>query len=291
VKVVTTSAAEEVASMGCCSGLSRCILLVSNTLVFLLGAGACAVSIYVFRDEVGKSLTRQNMLVVVGSASVIVMLFSLLGCRAAFSPPAKRCSRCIYLTLLLVLFFVEFITAGLIFNMRNSLEVAKEHNFDITKSANKAAATSMHLLYLSLHDYYVHQGCHGGGANSTTIPIGFSKITCNGKGVNEAVAVIFANPEVVSETQLKGYETCRQNPDYTKEKPTEFTEAFCGSQENIASLAQKYEGYIMWFPIALAALTLLLLICMICVIADQRKRRRQELSDAREPFRRVQMAA
>lgn len=279
----------------CSSGLSKCILYGSNFLIFIIAAAAIGVSLYVFHEEAAKALTKVSLLTVIAIVSAGMMLFSILGCCAVRSPPQKKCSRFCYLLLLLVLLLAETIVAGLILGESKALKVAKDHNFDIKSVTEKKAVDAMHFLHDQLQDFYVREGCSGGSANSTKIPIGFAPITCksNSDGVNDAIRTIFENNTISTDVELKGYVTCRSDPAYIKQGHKDFTEAFCGSQANIVHLAQKYASYLMWFPVGLAILTLLLLICTICVIAQKNKERQRQIqfSHSNEPLRRVQMAA
>jgi hypothetical protein len=257
----------------CVAGVSQCVLLVSNTLIFLVAGGSLGVCIYLFHDEVASSLTNINILTLAAIISVPIMLFALLGCKTAHNPPVKKCSRCLYLSILLILFLAEFIIGGLVYNVSNSLQLAKDHNFDIQGDANKAARTAVHFLHDQLDNFYDREDCQGGAANGTSIPIGFEPILCKSSANVDTISAIFKNHVIRDSSALYMYTNCTSDPAYTPvgEKPSDFTQAFCGSQSNIVSLAQKYSNYLMWFPIGLGVLTFLLLIATICIIGQKNK--------------------
>jgi ABC-type multidrug transport system fused ATPase/permease subunit len=261
----------------CIAGVSQGVLLVSNTLLFLIAAGSLGLCIYLFHDEVASSLTKVSILTIAAIISVPMMLFAFLGCKTAYNPPEKRCSRCLYLTILMILFLAEFIIGGLVYNVSNALQVAKDHNFDIQGDANKAARTVLHFLHDQLDEVYDKGHCQGGSANSSQIPIEFEKISCNSASRSDAINTIFKHDVIRDTSKFYSYTNCTSDSAYTPsgEKPSDFTQAFCGSQANVASLAQKYSSYLMWFPIGLGILTLVLLIATVCIIGHKHRQRVQ----------------
>jgi hypothetical protein len=182
-----------------------------------------------------------------------------------------------------VLFLAEFIVGGLVYNVCNALQVAKDHNFDIQGDVGKASRSVRNFLHDQLDDFYDHQDCQGGAANSSSIPIGFAKITCKSSSSVDVINAVFKDQVINDATALNTYNLCTLDTAYTPsgEKPSDFTEAFCGSQSNIVNLAQKYSNYLMWFPVGLGVLTLVLLIATICMIS-QKNRQRVEILQGRQ---------
>merc|ERR1719313_2754166 len=202
-------------------------------------------------------------------ASIVLMFFSCLGCKTALNPPYKKCSRCMYLSILMILFILEFVAAGYIFNLGHALEVAKEHHYDVEGGVNKAAEDALVFLHNQLTEFYNDEKCTGGESiGYPTLPFNFTTVTCKRKK--------------------------DQRFTYNGSSAT-FTQTFCGSEEHIVSLAQKYSHYLVWFPVALAALTFILFVATLCVIANNRRQIREQqqqrapLVDHQPP--RVQMRA
>lgn len=277
----------------CTAGCSKTILLFANTLIFIIAAGALGVVAYIFFDEVGKALTKVSLLTVVGIVSLSLMVFALLGCKAAVTPPQRKCSKCMYLTILLVLFLAEFAAAGVIFNVKNSLQVLKDHHFDVESDVDKATVSTLHFLHDQLNDFYNDQNCSGGAASlNKSLPLSFTAVQCPSKPAEDAFHAILQD-KIDTAKAYATYEKCYKDPAFTPagKAPSDFTQAFCGSEANIVSLAQKYDRYLVWFPVALAGLTLLLLIATICLIAqkDQDRRRRVRLQGGVQPIH-AQMA-
>jgi hypothetical protein len=73
---------------------------------------AAGFAFWVFNDSVAH-LTANWTVKGVAIASGVLVVFSILGCRAAMSPPQKKCSRCLYLSTLLILFVALFAAAAL----------------------------------------------------------------------------------------------------------------------------------------------------------------------------------
>jgi hypothetical protein len=275
----------------CSEGTSKCILLTSNTLIFLIAGASLGVTLYIFFDIAAKSLTKGSLLTVIAIVSVALMLFAMLGCKAALTPPSKKCSKCMYLTILLVFFLAEFVVAGYIFNLGHALDVAKDKGFNVTSEVNKAAEDALVFLHDSLNDLYKDEQCKGGGAtNNEKIPFGFNAITCKTQKVDDAFKQIFQSNRVINETEdYDIYTNCTADPKFKKEGSADFTQAFCGSEAHIVSLATEYARYIKWFPVALAALTFVLLVATICLIA-QRQQRSQRQVRLHQGDQRLQMA-
>jgi len=273
----------------CTKGTSQCVLLVTNTLIFLCAAGALGVTIYIFNDVLAKSLSKVNLLTVVAIFSVALMLFAMLGCRTATSPPKKKCSKCIYLTLLLVLFLAEFVAAGYIFNISNALQVAKDHHFDVKSNVDKAATQALHFLHDQLDELYNQESCKGGAATGTQTPFHFTKVVCKTQAVNVAFRALLTDPTVATPSDLDSYKKCTVDKAYTQ-PASAFTQAFCGSEANIVTLAHRYSRYLVWFPVVLAGLTFVLLISTICLMAQKNQRRQVLLNQGQQPINRVQMS-
>jgi hypothetical protein len=276
----------------CAQGTSQCVLLVTNTLIFLCAAGALGVTIYMFNNVLAKSLSKVNLLTIVGIFSVALMLFAMLGCRTATSPPKKKCSKCIYLTLLLVLFLGEFVAAGYIFNISNALQVAKDHHFDVTSHVDEAATKALHFLHDQLDDLYNQESCRGGAATGTQTPFNFTKVVCETQSANDAFNTLLTDPTVATQSDFKSYKKCTVDKAYTQ-PASAFTQAFCGSQANIVTLAHRYSRYLVWFPVVLAGLTFILLVSTICLMAQknqQHQRRQVQLNQGQQPINRVQMS-
>lgn len=277
------------ANFKCRKGTSQCILLSTSTLIFLIAAAAMGVSIYIYLDAVAKSVTRVSLLTVIGSVSLALMSFAIMGCKAAVTPPQKKCSRCMYLTVLLVLFLAEFIAAGYVFNLGHALDVAKEKGFDIrgnvTTKVDKAAEDALTFLHDQLNDLYVDESCTGGAAAGDKLPIHFGEVSCKKKGAQDAFHELFKGAAIETQPALETYTNCTANPKFSKSNK-DFTQSFCGSETHIVSLARKYARYLVWFPVALAGLTFILLVATICLIAAKNKERRQQIRmmDGREPF-------
>lgn len=280
------------ANFKCRKGTSQCILLSTSTLIFLIAAAAMGVSIWIYLDAVAKSVTRVSLLTVIGIVSLALMMFAVMGCKAAVTPPQKKCSRCMYLTVLLVLFLAEFIAAGYVFNLGHALDVAKEKGFDIrgnvTTKVDKAAEDALTFLHDQLNDLYIDESCTGGAARSIpggTLPIHFNEVTCKKKGAQDAFHALFKGAAIETQLALETYTNCTADPKFSKSNK-DFTQSFCGSEVHIVSLARKYARYLVWFPVALAGLTFILLVATICLIAAKNKERRQHirLMDGREPF-------
>jgi len=273
-------------------GFSRCILFTTNTLIFLLAAGALGVSVYIFTDEAKKALTKVSLLTIVTAVSAALMIFSLIGCKAAVTPPQKKCSKCCYLTILLVLFLAEFVAAGYIFNLGNALQVAKDKGYDIQGNTTKAAEDAVVFLHDQLEDLYKDEGCSGGGADASKIPFGFTEVTCKTKAVDDTFHTILTAEKVTTEAEEETYTRCTTDKKFTPSgSPSNFTQAFCGSESNIVSLAHKYTKYLVWFPVLLAGLTFILLVATLCLLAQKQQQLQRQIRVERgqEPLRRVQM--
>lgn len=274
----------------CTKGTSQCVLLVTNTLIFLAAAGALGVTIYIFMDAVAKAVVKFNLLTVIGIVSVALMMFAILGCRTALNPPQKKASKCVYLTILLVLFLAEFVAAGYVFNIKNALQVAKDHNFDIKSGVDKATVDVLHFLHDQLDDLYTNEHCQGGAAGGTVVPFNFTKVTCKDQKAGDAIHTILQPLAITTPVELKSFKDCTTDSAYAQ-PATAFTQAFCGSEANVVSLAHKYAKYLIWFPVLLAGLTFILLIATICLIAQKNSRRAQQvrLAHGQVPLHRVQL--
>jgi len=284
--------------MGACGkGVSQFVLLTVNTLIFLIAAGGLGVSIYVFYDTAAKALTHMSLLMAVFIASIVLMFFSCLGCKTALNPPSKKCSRCMYLSILMVLFILEFVAAGYIFNLGHALEVAKEHHYDVEGGVNKAAEDALVFLHSQLTEFYNDENCTGGeSVGYPTLPFNFTTVTCKSNEATQGFAVILKDNTITTAQQLAAYDKCTKDQRFTYDgSSATFTQTFCGSEEHIVSLAQKYSHYLVWFPVALAALTFILFVATLCVIANNRRQIREQqqqrapLVDHQPP--RVQMRA
>lgn len=261
----------------CIAGVSEGVLFITNTLIFLAAAGSLGLCIYLFHDEVASSLTKVNLLTVAIILIVPMMLFAFLGCKTACNPPERKCSRCLYLTILLLLFLVEFAIGGLVYNVCNALQVAKDNNFDIEGDTKQAARTVRNFIHDQLDDYYDSQDCHGGAAKSSTFPIEFQKISCKSSASTDAMSAIFKMDVIDDEKAFHTYQACTTDSAFTPrgEKPSDFTQAFCSSQANIVKLAEKYSNYLLWIPVGLGILTLVLLISTMFVIGQKKRERVQ----------------
>lgn len=273
----------------CCLSLSKCTLLTTNTLLFFISAAALGVCVYIFSDGVGSALTNVNLLTIFAAASVALMVFSTCGCATALKPPHRKCTRCMYLTILLVLCLAEFSAAVLFSDLTKSLQIAKEHNFDVKDDVDRAAVKTIHYLHDQLSDFYDQEHCNGGVANATKLPVGFSKVSCEKRAGNVVFDILFQDDAITDETGLLRYTNCVADPYYSdnaNNSATTFTQAFCSSESHIVSLTQKYARYLMWFPVFLGVLTLFLLVATICLIA--RKEQRPAFRAVHDP-RRVQL--
>lgn len=284
--------------MGCCKGISQCILLLTNSLIFVIAAGALGLSVYIFNDAVASSLTKVNFLSGLAIVSGVLMMFAILGCKTACNPPEKKCSKCLYLTILLVLFLVEFIAAGYVSNLGHAIEVAKQKvdaKVHIDAKVNKAAEDTLVFLHDQLEDLYRAESCKGGGADNSgsqySKPFDFSTVHCKTKKASDAFVILFKDASIDSKQEFDAYSKCTQDTKFSI-RSKDFTESFCGSESHILKIAHQYSRYLVWFPVTLAALTFLLLIATICVIAQKNNERRRVILVQRgeEPLRRVQMA-
>jgi len=258
----------------CVKGTSQGILLVVNTLIFIAAVGALSVSIWAFSSVLVKSLTKTSLLAVIVAISTVLIFFSVLGCRTALTPPTKKCSKCVYLTILFVLFLAEWAAAGYVYNVGNALQVAKDNHVDVKQGVDKAAAEALHFLHDQLQNMYTQEDCHGGAATSKISPFNFSTVSCKTEAVTEAFSTLFKDNTVTNADRVK-YANCTTDLAFTKASstPSPFTQSFCGSETHIASLAHKYAKYLLWFPVALAGLTFILLVSTICLIAEKNQRR------------------
>lgn len=248
-----------------------------NTLIFVAAAGALSVCIWAFSSILVKSLTKTSLLAVIVAVSTVLIFFSVLGCRTALTPPQKKCSKCTYLTILFVLFLAEWAAAGVVYNVGAALEVAADHNFNVhnvQQGADKAAKDALHYIHDQLQTMYTQEDCKGGAATGTTAPFSFSTVSCKTAAITDVFSSLFKDSTVIK-TELAQYNNCTADAAYTKANSTAsaFTQSFCGSQADIASLAHKYAKYLMWFPLALAGLTFILLVSTICLIAEKNQRR------------------
>lgn len=260
-------------------GLSKCILWTTNTLIFLIAGGALGVSMYLFFDAVAKSLTKVSLLTVIGIVSVALMLFSMLGCKAASTPPEKKCSKCMYLTILLVLFLAEFVAAGYVFNLGHALQVAQDKGFDVEGNVTQASENAVVFLHDQLESLYTDEKCTGGAATGTKIPFNFTKVQCATQPVSDTFHTLLTAETVSTEEQQKTFTHCTTDAKFTPagSNPSDFTQAFCGSEANIVSLAHKYAQYLVWFPALLAGLTFILLVATICLIAQKQQERQRQI--------------
>lgn len=259
--------------MGCCAVESRTTLLIANTLIFISAAGALGVTGYIFLDVAAKSLTKVNLLTVIGIVSLLLMLFAVLGCVTAVNEPKKRCSKCLYLTILLVLFVGEFAASGLVFNVKNSLEVLKDHQFDVESLGHTAGVRTLHFLHDQLQSLYTDEGCKGGGlapGSKLAVPLSFTEVHCSSGKVDTAFDTILKD-NIETQEALDFWKNCTVDPAFTPagEAASDFTQGFCGSEAHIITLAQKYARYLAWFPVVLAGLTFLLLIATICLMVQR----------------------
>jgi len=279
--------------MGACGkGISQCILLTTNTLIFLIAAGSLGVLIYVFQNTAAMAITKFGLLQVVVAAAIMLMIFSCLGCRTALNAPQKRCSRCLYLSILLVLFIAEFVAAGYIFNFGHALEVAKEHHFDVQSGVNAATEDALWFLHGELSDLYESEKCIGGGRLQEKLPFNFTKVECKTESSTQAFHSLLQDSIISTAGELKRYENCTADLQASR-GTTNFTQAFCGSEAHIVSLASHYASVLVWSPVCLAALTFILLVATICMMAQntQRDRRVTTLRGAQEPLYGVQIAS
>lgn len=279
----------------CTKGTSQFVLLATNTLIFLVSAASLGVSVYIFYDAAAKSLSKVSLLTVVGIASLALMLFSIIGCKAAVTPPQKKCSKCLYLTILLFLFMAEFIAAGYVFNLGHALEAAKSKGFNLKGDVDKAAENALVFLHNQIKELYDDEQCQGGGASGAQIPFNFTAVKCKTKRVDDAFRAILQTDASITNQTLASYTNCTTDAKFTPSgsKPTDFTQAFCGSEANIVTLAHRYSRYIVWFPVALAVLTMLLLISTICLMGQKNQRRQVDvrlLQTGQEYPHRVQLA-
>jgi len=281
----------------CSRGVSQCILLTTNTLIFIIAAAGAGFTTYVFYDSAAKALTRMSLLTAVFVASLALMIFSCLGCRTASQAPRKKCSRCLYLSILLVLFIAEFAVAGYIFNLGHALDVAKDHHFDVKRGVNKAAEDALVFIHNQLSDLYVDEKCTGGAPNASypNVPFNFTEVECKTDGATRAFHSLLQDNTIEDHVALLRYTNCTADENFKYDgSSSDFTKTFCGSEAHVVSLANRYAQYLVWFPVMLAALTFILLVATICMIADMTRRdriRAQTLRGAQEPLQPVQIAS
>merc|ERR1719498_1846192 len=92
------------------------------------------------------------------------MGFSILGYKTALNPPGKnKRHRCMYLSLLLMLFFAEFFAARVIFNAGHTFQLAQTHHFAVQSASDKAAKNdALVFLHDQLAELYDGAKCQGG---------------------------------------------------------------------------------------------------------------------------------
>jgi len=261
----------------CCVDVSKCIVILCNATLFFIAAATGAVSIFVYSGVIANFITKPSLLVYILVASGFVVLMSLIGCRVANSPPRRKCSRFVYLFLLLVVILAEFSAAALFSNLGNSLEVAKDHHFDIESGLDSAAIEALTYLHDQIVDLYESGNCTGGEANGDKFPIDFSKVHCGEFGVNEAFSVICKASKIINTNDFERFSNCSAHFTAPSVPPSGATQIFCSSEAHIVALAQKWTKYLTWCPAVLTVLTLLLFVATIVLISQSRlqQRRRQ----------------
>jgi len=266
--------------MGACGkGISQCILLTTNTLIFLIAAGSLGASVYVFHDTAALAVMKFSLLMVLAIAAIVLMIFSCLGCKTALDAPQKSCSRCLYLLILFVLFIAELVAAGYIFKFDHALEVAKEHHFDVQSAVNSASEDALVFLHNSLNDLYVAEKCTGGVRTREKLPFHFTPVECKTESTTQAFHTLLQDSTMSTADELQRYENCANDPRFE-------LKAFCGSKAYILSLANLYAHYLAWFPVCLAALTFILFVATVCMMAQktQRDRSVRTMRGAQEPL-------
>lgn len=259
----------------CCVDVSKCIVILCNTTLFCIAAAAGAVSICVYSGVISSYITKPSLLVYVLVASSFVAVMSLIGCRVANSPPRRKCSRFVYLFLLLVVIVAEFSAAALFSNLGNSLEVAKDHHFDIEGGLDSAAIEALTYLHDQIVDLYENGNCTGGEANGDKFPIAFSKVHCEKFSVNEAFSVICKANKITNTNDFERFSNCSTHYTAPSVPPSGATQIFCSSEAHIVAVAQKWTKYLTCCPVVLTVLTLLLFVATIVLISQSRLRQRQ----------------
>jgi len=303
--------------MGACGkGVSQCILLTTNTLIFLIAVASLGASVFVFRDALASATTKlsvlrtldfpaddlaklhdfvgsaRSVLMVVAIAAIVLMIFSCLGCKTALNPPERRCSRWLYLSILLVLFIAECGAGCVMFNLIHALGVAKEHQLDGHSAMNSASEDALVVLHNKLSDLYASEKCTGGEQSRERLPFHFTKVECKTASSSQVFHFLFLDSVISTEEERKRYEQCTANPSFEviteshELSTTTFNQAFCGSEAHIVSIADYYANILAWFPVCLAALTFILLVATICMMAQktQHDQKGRTVRGAQEPL-------
>lgn len=256
---------------GAGKNVSKLILLGTSTLIFLIAGVGLGVSLYVYYHvAAAKAVTTTGLLRAVYILSVVLMGFSILGYKTALNPPGKnKRHRCMYVSLLLILFFAEFFAARVIFNAGHTFQLAQTHHFAVQSASDKAAKNdALVFLHDQLAELYDGAKCQGGQPWSADgSSVNFSQVECHNKAATQALNSLFGNASISEEKEYATYKNCTMDPAF-KSSSQEFTLAFCGSEAHIVSLAVSYGCYLVWAPVCLAVLSFVLLSAMICIFCE-----------------------
>lgn len=283
--------------------VSKFILLGASTLMFLIAAAGLGLSPYVYYNAAAKAVITTSLLMAVLILSVVLMSFSILGCKTALASDSKmkssiygrgtssvqfsELSTCTYLFLVLVLLIAEFFAAGVISNAGHALQLAKTHHFDVQSGLGKAAENTIVFLHDQLGELYDGSKCQGGQPwlASEAKPFNFSQVECHNKAASQALNSLFQNASLSEEKEYATYKNCVADPAF-KRSSKKFTQAFCGSEVRIVLLAGRYGRYLVWAPVCVAVLTFIVFVATICRLGDlQRLCGREQKTRQPETFR------
>mmetsp|Transcript_1104 Transcript_1104/g.2478 ORF Transcript_1104/g.2478 Transcript_1104/m.2478 type:complete len:288 (+) Transcript_1104:40-903(+) len=266
-----------------CTDLSKAVLLVANTLIFLAAGAAVGISIYSYSDVLSDSLTWSGLLLYILIASASLMVVSVVGCCAAKAPPTRKWLLVIYLLVLLGMIAAQALAAVLIYNVNDVLGTLQDHNVDLSKSLSSAEKDAVTYLHDQVGSLYDQGHCTGGKDDGSTAPITFTPVQCTKKSVNQAFDTIIQDRTIEDQDDADKYTACTENTLWTPKgsSPSTATQVFCHARSHIAELAVKYMRPLEYCGIGLAALEALLLLATIFLICRKHRKRQAQLADQR----------
>lgn len=244
--------------MRCALRTCKYALLAFTCLWGILGV---VLSVYLYFNEVANALTVHRILAMI---SFSMIMLSTLGCY--ISGKSRRCmpTTVFYVSQFALSLFISCFggreVGAVLDSVSYSIQVAKDNKFQIHPN-QPDAFWAVNVLYNHLHKVYDERVCEGGGANLTKWPVLFDPIECQSDSYLP-MHEIFPNEASVISTrgQWDYYLECLYT--YTGEDVaatrSNFTQAFCGSRQNVMDFAQKYSRWAMLFIICSAVVLCLL---------------------------------
>lgn len=245
---------------------SKCILLTANTTIFAVAVSALGAAIYVYSGIFHSAITTISLLTLVAGLAVVMVVFSLLGCRVASSMPRRKCSRLAYLMLLVVMLLSQLVAAVWFFNLRSILQTAEAHDIHIGSNLDTAARDTLQYLHDQVGFLYEEGNCTGGGANGTSLPISFASVECEEASVQRAFTVLeLQSGIIVDDAQLARYSECTAAHVAVSGSSTApaATQLYCSSEANVVVLMRRYSLIVASVFTCLALLTVLLLVSTV----------------------------